>query len=128
MRFFLDENFPKTVSKLLIENGHYVFDIRGTSDEGAEDVDIFQMAQEKKAIFLTTDKDYFHTVPHLYESHCGVIVITLHQPNRRNISDKLKWALNHIDLLTFKDRVLLLRDATYVIGNLPEPPIAHRFY
>lgn len=51
MKFFLDENFPKTVAKLLIENDHSVFDIRGTSDEGAEDVDIFQMAQKRKQYF-----------------------------------------------------------------------------
>ncbi len=114
MKFFLDENFPKTVAKLLIENDHSVFDIRGTSDEGAEDVDIFQMAQKKEAIFLTTDKDYFHTIPHLYESHYGVIVITLSQPNRRQVSDKLKWELNHVDMLTFKDKILLLKDNTYV--------------
>ena len=114
MKFFLDENFPKTVAKLLVENDHSVFDIRGTSDEGAEDVDIFQMAQKKEAIFLTTDKDYFHTIPHLYESHYGVIVITLSQPNRRNISDKLMWALNHVNMPTFRDKILLLKDNTYV--------------
>jgi predicted nuclease of predicted toxin-antitoxin system len=114
MRFFLDENFPKTAAKILIENGHDVFDIRGTSDEGSEDIDIFQIAQERNAIFLTTDKDYFHTIPHLYESHYGIIVITLRKPNRKNILDKLKWALNHVDLLNFKDKIILLRDSTYV--------------
>ncbi|GJQ57764.1 MAG: hypothetical protein D8M57_00800 [Candidatus Scalindua sp. AMX11] len=114
MRFFLDENFPKTVAKLLIENGHDVFDIRGTSNEGADDGDIFQIAQKEKAIFLTTDKDYFHTIPHLFESHCGVIVITLRKPNRKNISDKLMWALNHVDLLNFTGKIILLRDSTYV--------------
>ena len=51
MRFFLDENFPKTASKFLIENDHYVFDIRATPGEGAEDADLFQIAQENKAIF-----------------------------------------------------------------------------
>lgn len=112
MRFFLDENFPKTVSKLLIDNGHDVFDIRGSSD-----VAIFKIAQNMEAIFLTTDKDFFHTVPLLYKSHCGVIVINLHQPNRRNILEKLKWALKNVDLYTFKDRVLLLRDTTYVISE-----------
>jgi predicted nuclease of predicted toxin-antitoxin system len=114
MRFFLDENFPKTTAKLLLENGHSVFDIRGTSEEGAEDISIFQMAQKEKAIFLTTDKDYFHTIPHLFESHYGIIVITLSQPNRRNISDKLMWALNHIDMLMFENKIILLKDNTYI--------------
>jgi len=40
MRFFLDENFPKSAVALLMSHGHDVFDIRGTADEGAEDAQI----------------------------------------------------------------------------------------
>jgi predicted nuclease of predicted toxin-antitoxin system len=65
MRFFLDENFPKAAHELLVRLGHEVVDIRGSADEGAEDGQIFEMAQRREAAFLTTDKDFFHTVPHL---------------------------------------------------------------
>ncbi len=115
MRFFLDENFPKTAAKYLIENNHSVFDVRGTSKEGSADPDLFQMARVKNAIFLTTDKDFFHTIPHLFESHPGVVVVTLRKPNRRNILQKLKWELDNVNLEEFKDKVLLFKDATYAV-------------
>lgn len=34
MKFFLDENFPKSAKDFLATRGHEVFDIRGTADEG----------------------------------------------------------------------------------------------
>ena len=37
MRFFLDENFPKTARFLLAELGHETLDIRGTEQEGSTD-------------------------------------------------------------------------------------------
>ncbi len=80
MNFFLDENFPKPVTQILISKGHQVFDMRSTEFEGSGDTKIFELAQEKGAIFLTTDKDFFHTIPFLYEKHRGIIVISLRQP------------------------------------------------
>ena len=115
MNFFLDENFPKTVEVLLKTRGHNVFDIRSTEFEGSHDSSIFIMAQEKKAIFLTTDKDFFHTVPHLFEKHYGVIVIALRQPNRKSITEKLVFALNNIDLSSLESKILMLKDSHYFI-------------
>ncbi len=90
MKFFLDENFPKSSEVILHEYGHKVFDIRGTSREGLSDLEIFKLAQEKKAVFLTTDKDFFHTIPFQFEEHSGVIIIALNQPTGHVINSKLK--------------------------------------
>jgi len=113
MNFFLDENFPKTITPLLEEQGHKVFDIRSTEYEGIDDTSIFKMAQKESAIFLTTDKDFFHTIPHIFENYHGIIVITLRQPNRKRITEKLFFALNNFELSFFYSKVLLLRDNDY---------------
>jgi predicted nuclease of predicted toxin-antitoxin system len=115
MTFFFDENFPKTVAKILNSKGHEIIDIRSTELEGADDISIFKMAQEKKAIFLTTDRDFFHTIPHLFEKHHGIIVIAVRSPNRSSISEKLFFALDHFDLSNFESKVLLLRDKHYTL-------------
>ena len=81
MKFLLDGNFPKAAIDLLESAGHQVFDFRGTGDQGIEDCDVFRKAQDHAAILLTTDRDFFDTVPHHFDSHCGVIVIALRQPN-----------------------------------------------
>ena len=93
MKFLLDENFPKSAEKLLIELGHQVIDIRGTELQGIDDFRLFEVAQENGAILLTTDRDFYHTVPLRYSDHLGVIVIALKQPNREAILSKLRWII-----------------------------------
>lgn len=115
MRFFLDENFPKTTRLMLAELGHETLDVRGTKQEGSTDEELFLLAQKSQAVFLTTDRDFFHSIPHLYPLHAGVVVIALRQPNRRSIMAKLSWLLDHVPMDQFAARVFLLRDANYVV-------------
>ena len=51
MNFFLDENFPKKAISLLEKYKHNTFDIRGSSNEGLDDKEIFSLAKEEKAVF-----------------------------------------------------------------------------
>lgn len=44
MRFFLDENFPKSATTWLSELGHEVFDVRGSEREGMPDNELFQIS------------------------------------------------------------------------------------
>ena len=113
MKFFLDENFPKTAGTWLSELGYVVFDVRGSEKEGITDIELFSQAQELDAVMLTTDRDFFHTVPHMFEHHAGVMVIALRQPNRKNIMEKLEWALKHFKPSDFNNRVIQLRDKTW---------------
>ncbi len=115
MKFFLDENFPKSAGTLLMAEGHTVLDVRGTEFEGAEDPDIFAMAQERQAVFLSTDRDFFHTIPHLLPKHCGIVVIALRQPNRRAILNRLSWFLDRFGNHPLIDKAYLLRDRTYAV-------------
>ena len=77
MIFFLDENFPRSAGRILEEAGHAVFDIRGTKNEGMTDAAIFNLAQQRNAVFLTTDRDFYHTIPWMHTTHHGVVVINL---------------------------------------------------
>jgi len=115
MNFFLDENFPKSAVKLLSERDHPVFDIRSTVREVATDDAIFRLAQDGQSIFLTTDKDFYHTVPFHYPHHHGIIVILLHQPNRRNIIEKLEYFLDHFDLEHMRSKVILFKENHYSV-------------
>jgi predicted nuclease of predicted toxin-antitoxin system len=119
MKFFLDENFPKTATVSLGNMGHQVFDLRGTAEEGAADDRIFAAAQNLGAVFLTTDRDFFHTIPHLHETHCGIIVIALKKPNRAAIMEKLFWILNRLKPEDFTNRAIQLRDRAWIA----KPPI-----
>jgi predicted nuclease of predicted toxin-antitoxin system len=114
MRFLFDENFPKSAAVFLQSSGHEVFDFRGSDDEGIEDSAVFQKAQDFQAVLLTTDRDFFHTIPHLFDSHCGVIVIALRQPNRAAILERLEWILSHMDEGAIANRSFQFRDKTWL--------------
>ena len=120
MRFLLDENFPKAAADMLAARGHQVFDFRGSVDEGIEDDLVFQKAQALNAILLTTDRDFFHTVPHLYAKHSGVVVIALRQPNRAAIMGRLEWLLSNVSESAWVSRVFQLRDQSWIVF----PPLA----
>jgi len=115
MKFFLDENFPKSAEKYLFSKGHTVFDIRGSSEEGIDDLQIFHLAQQKQAIFLTTDRDFFHTIPNLFPDHYGIVVIALRQPNREAILSRLFWFIDHYEGESISGKAYLLRDSTYKV-------------
>lgn len=113
MNFFLDENFPKTAESVLSALGHNVFDIRGTELSGADDLDLFALAQTYEAILLTTDRDFYHTIPHLHPEHHGIIVIALKQPNRTAIIARLRWIIEQELMDEMQNTVVLLRDQLY---------------
>jgi predicted nuclease of predicted toxin-antitoxin system len=110
MRFLLDENFPKRAIPLLEAAGHECFDARGVVPEGSDDDLLFSVAQEHQAVFLTTDKDFFHTVPMRASGHCGAIIIALSQPNGTAILARLTDALAHVQERGIAGRALLLTD------------------
>ncbi|MBN1900951.1 DUF5615 family PIN-like protein [Candidatus Sumerlaeota bacterium] len=115
MIFFLDENFPKIAFKYLVELGHQVIDVRGTEKEGSTDKSLFEMVLENKSILLTTDKDFYHTIPRIYAKHYGVVVISLRKPNREGIMSRLKWFLENFDKETISGKVFLLKDHSYIV-------------
>lgn len=121
MLFFLDENFPKKAVSFLNGKGHETLDVRGTPQAGIPDDLIFSIAQEKMAVFLTTDRDFFHTVPFLFEDHHGIIVIALSQPNTQSILEKLDVALAHIGKKDIRSHCLMLTDTRITFGPRTKP-------
>lgn len=117
MIFLLDENFPKSAETLISSLGHKAIDIRGTDLQGADDFHLFEVAQSYGAILLTTDRDFYHTVPLQYSEHCGVIVIALKQPNRKAILARLEWVLTQDLINSISNTVVLLRDNVYRIWS-----------
>ena len=115
MIFLLDENFPKTVASKSSLEKYEIIDIRETGKSGLDDTTIFKLAQEHRAIFLTTDMDFFHTIPFHFPQHCGVIIVALNQPNRERILEKIDWCLKNIDLTDIANKVILLKDSSYTI-------------
>ena len=93
MKFFLDENFPRTALPLLESAGHPATHTLQHFPPGTTDTKLFAYAQEQQAVFVSTDRDFFHTIPMAFERHHGAIVITLRKPNRADLLRRLADAL-----------------------------------
>ena len=126
MKFVLDENFPFSAASWLTELGHDAVDVRSEGLGGSKDDKLFEFCQNLGAVFLTTDRDFFHTIPHLYPKHHGVLVIALKQPNRVKILSKLNWFLENFASMEIHGRVFQLRDNTWsVYPQLSNPKNDH---
>jgi hypothetical protein len=61
-------------------------------------------------VLLTTDRDFYHTVPLRYNEHFGVIIVSLKQPNREAILARLRWVVAQDLMDDIRNTVILLRD------------------
>ena len=109
MRILLDENFPKSAVDVVEAAGHEVIPFVDVWDFGADDEVVFESAQNLGAVILTSDRDFYHTVPLIHPEHCGIIVVALRQPNRNAILTRLQWFFENFDC-QMTNRVFILRD------------------
>lgn len=118
LTILLDENFPSSARAFLESQGYSILDIRGTDREGCDDKALFTYAQENNAVLLTTDKDFFHTVPLLFPEHHGIVVIALRKPNSMAILQRLQESWSQLKQDGFRNRAFLLTDRRiYSRGN-----------
>jgi predicted nuclease of predicted toxin-antitoxin system len=110
MKFFLDENFPKKAIEICSHKGYSCSDIRGSSHEGISDIEIFELAQKKESIFLTTDRDFFHTIHLSSRPHFGIVVIALTQPNSKRIIERFEWFIANYSVSECNNTCFLITD------------------
>ena len=115
MNFLLDENFPKAARPVLEELGHEVFDFRILGDKGAPDTEVIGLAIEKRAVILTTDRDFFHSLGRQYPDHYGIVVIALKRPTRETLLGRLQWFLDHFEDSDVSGRSFQLRDSAWMV-------------
>lgn len=108
MKFFLDENFPRPAIAQLVSAGHSASHTLDHFPPGTADDTLFDHARQSGAIFITTDKDFFHTIPLAFARHGGAIVITLRKPNRADLLRRLADALALLGQRDLRDTVWLV--------------------
>lgn len=110
MKFFLDENFPYVAVTQLQKGGHAAVHALEFFAPGTADDTLFAHAQQESAVFITTDKDFFHTVPLTFAHHHGAMVITLRRPNRAELLRRLSDAVFELGERTLVNTVWLISD------------------
>jgi len=115
MNFLFDENFPKAARPVLEQLGHEVLEFRILGDEGAPDSEVMCLAIEQRAVILSTDRDFFHTLGRLHPGHFGIVVIALKRPTRDKLIGRLQWFLDHFGDSDVSGRSFQLRDSAWMV-------------
>jgi predicted nuclease of predicted toxin-antitoxin system len=110
MKFFLDENFPRLAIAQVQSIGHTATHALEFFPPGTADEKLFSRAQTDGAVFLTTDRDFFHTIPLAFAHHHGAMVITLRRPNRADLLRRLAEALAVLEKRNLDNTVWLITD------------------
>jgi predicted nuclease of predicted toxin-antitoxin system len=108
MKICVDENIPLITVVELRNLGHDVPDIRGTDDQGIPDDLLWEKVQKEKRLLITTDKGFVH---YRRESHCGILVVRLHQPNERKIHERVMGAVRQFADDEWNGLLVVMRDA-----------------
>jgi predicted nuclease of predicted toxin-antitoxin system len=109
MRILVDENVPRMTVDGLRARGHDVKDLRGTSQSGLADPDLWQIAIGESRLLVTTDKGFtaFRTAP-----HHGILVVRLRQPNRHKINNAVMHVIEHFQEPEWPNLLVVVRDTT----------------
>jgi predicted nuclease of predicted toxin-antitoxin system len=108
MKILVDENIPATTVTELRQRDHDVLDIRGTSDQGMTDQQLWQKAIEQKRLLITTDKGFSE---HRDGQHYGLLIIRLKQPTRAKIHQRVLQALHRYPAREWPGLMVIMRDA-----------------
>jgi len=110
MHILVDENIPAATVRDLRQKGHDVLDIRQTPREGASDQELWDLALQQRRVLITTDKGFAHH--RADKEHCGLLIVTLRQPNRQRIHQRVMQAVSQRAESQWPGATVIMRDTT----------------
>jgi predicted nuclease of predicted toxin-antitoxin system len=121
VNILVDENIPRPSVQALRDLDHDVLDLRGTPEEGLSDEELWLRAQRERRLLVTTDAGF---ADHRFESHYGILVVRLRQPNRERIHARVMWAIAEIDEHDWPGLLVTMRDNVRGLWRKPVEPEA----
>jgi predicted nuclease of predicted toxin-antitoxin system len=112
MRILVDENIPNVTVQELRGLGYDVLDIRGTERQGMFDDELWAFVQSERRTFVTTDKGF---VEHRDQSHYGVLIVRLRQPNEQRIHARVMAAFRQFKEGDWPGLLVVMRDSVQSI-------------
>jgi predicted nuclease of predicted toxin-antitoxin system len=107
MKILVDEHVPLMTVAALREAGHDVRDIRGTKNEGMDDVSLWKLTQRESRLLITTDAGF---VQYRSTLHHGLLIVRLKQPNRLRIHERIMQALRQVPEKKWPGLLMVMRD------------------
>lgn len=100
MQFLTDANVFVPMVLGLRNMGHDVLDLKEEGLENVSDSDLFQLAQDKKRILITMDKDFSNILLYPPGDHHGIIIVKLY---RLKVAEATKIFLDAVNDINPED-------------------------
>ncbi|MFH0802795.1 MAG: DUF5615 family PIN-like protein [bacterium] len=101
MKFLIDEDLPRSLSKILEDQGFEVLDVRDCGLRGENDEAIFRFAQDAQAILFSGDVGFGNLLRFPVGSHFGIVIV--HFPNEISSIKLNNHILNALKTLSEDD-------------------------
>ena len=85
MRIKLDENLPVRLAAVLGDLGHDVDTIADENLNGKSDREVWEAAQRETRFLITQDLDFSDVRRFAPGTHCGILLVRLHSPDRQSL-------------------------------------------
>lgn len=118
MKICVDENIPLVTVIELVNLGHGVLDIRGTSEQGLPDDLLWEKVQRENRLLITTDKGF---ADYRAELHYGILIVRLRQPNEQKIHARIMQAINQYSESEWRGLLLVMRDTVQSVWRNLKP-------
>ncbi len=90
MKIKLDENLPTRLATSLKKLGHDVHTGHEERLISHADREIWEAAQKESRFLITQDLDFSDSRQFALGSHCGILLVRLHSPNRRSLVERVE--------------------------------------
>jgi predicted nuclease of predicted toxin-antitoxin system len=85
MRIKLDENLPVRLAAVLENLDHDVDTIADEDLSGKSDREVWEAAQQETRLLITQDLDFSDVRRFAPGTHCGILLVRLHSPDRQSL-------------------------------------------
>jgi len=109
VKFLVDEDLPRSTSKILRDKGFKVLDSRDSGLRGKSDQEVFSFARKERAVILTGDLGFGNVLNFPLGSHFGIVII--HFPSEISATGLNQQISREFDNLTeddFKGNLIIL--------------------
>lgn len=112
MRFLVDENVPRLVTRMLSEVGHDVVDVRDQM-QGVPDSLVSDAAIAENRVLVTLDMDFANIVQYPPDKYPGIIVLRVPHPTQTRIVGTLKDFLMAVDEESIQHALIIVEPGLY---------------
>ncbi len=98
MRIKLDENLPVPLAAILTSLCHDVHTVADQNLTGKSDREVWEAAQRDERFLITQDLDFSDVRSFAPGTHCGILLVRLHSPDRQSLIHRVRNVFEYEDV------------------------------